>query len=199
MAIVTGLFDDYDDAKLAVSQLEEADISSGDISIVSNTNGRTVEEQGTKAGEGAGAGAGIGAVAGGAGGLLAGLGMLAIPGVGPVVAAGWLAATLAGAGAGAVVGGAAGGVIGALVKSGVPEEDAHVYAESIRRGGTLVMARVEGDQIVLANDILQRSPRVDLSRRRALYSEQGWDRFDETLDPYDRNGGPTRYAPTPRI
>jgi hypothetical protein len=67
---------------------------------------------------------------------LTGLGIMAIPGVGPVVAAGWLAAT-------AAVGGAAGGLIGALTDSAVPEEDAHVYAEGVRRGGALVTAKVD--------------------------------------------------------
>jgi hypothetical protein len=68
--------------------------------------------------------------------LLAGLGLLAIPGLGPVVAAGWLASTALGA----VAGGAAGGLIGALTAAGVSQEDAHVSAEGIRRGGTLVTA-----------------------------------------------------------
>jgi len=201
MAIVAGLFDNHDDAKLAVEQLEDAGIASNNISIVSRTDeGRKVEEQGNKAAEGASAGAGVGAVAGGAGGLLAGLGMLAVPGVGPVVAAGWLVAALAGAAGGAVVGGAAGGIVGALIKSGVPEEDANVYAEGIRRGGSLVVARVESDQIAVSNEILDRLPRVNLRDRRALYTEQGWERFDETLDPYARpDSDPRDYAPRPRV
>lgn len=185
MRTVTGLFDNYDDAKSAVGELESAGIASENISIVSNTgDGHKVEEQGNNAAEGAGTGVGIGAVAGGAGGLLAGLGMLAIPGVGPVVAAGWLAATLAGAVAGAVVGGAAGGVVGALIKSGVPEEDAHVYAEGVRRGGTLVTARVEEDEAISAEAILDRTRRVNVTERRAAYTAGGWNRFDDTLDPY---------------
>ena len=85
--------------------------------------------------EDAGKGAGIGAAVGGVGGLLTGLGLMAIPGVGPVVAAGWLAATAAGAVTGAAVGGAAGGIIGGLTDAGVSEDDAHVYAEGVRRGG----------------------------------------------------------------
>ncbi|WP_348538646.1 general stress protein, partial [Shinella yambaruensis] len=90
----TGLFDDYSDARAAVSALEARGIPSDDISIVSNN----VDERrtgDTNAAEGAGAGAGIGAAVGGVGGLLTGLGIMAIPGVGPVVAAVWLAATAA--------------------------------------------------------------------------------------------------------
>ncbi|WP_022716829.1 hypothetical protein, partial [Rhizobium mongolense] len=120
----------------------------------------------------------------GAGGLLAGLGLLAIPGVGPVVAAGWLAATAAGAAAGAVAGGVTGGLIGALTSSGVSEEDAHLYAEGVRRGGTLVTARVEEGRVAEAEAILQRSNWVDPTERRRAYMEEGWTRFDDSLDPY---------------
>ncbi len=128
-------------------------------------------------------GAGIGAAVGGAGGLLAGLGIMAIPGVGPVVAAGWLAATLTGAVGGAVVGGVAGGLIGALTESGVSEEDAHVYAESVRRGGSLVTARVADERYAEADAILAGTNRVDVATRRKLYTEEGWQRFDADADP----------------
>lgn len=136
------------------------------------------------AAEGAGTGAGIGAVAGGAGGLLTGLGIMAIPGVGPVVAAGWLAATAAGALAGAVVGGAAGGIVGGLIESGVSEEDAHLYAEGVRRGGAVVAAKVDDDKVVASQAILNGSRAVDLGARRQAYTKEGWTRFDETADPY---------------
>ncbi|WP_443112218.1 general stress protein, partial [Ensifer sp. Root1298] len=115
MKTVSGLFDDYSDAQAAVSALEDRGVPSDDISIVSNNVGDwygTADE--SNAAEGAGTGAGVGAAVGGIGGLLTGLGLMAIPGVGPVVAAGWLAATAAGAAAGAVAGGAAGGIIGAM-------------------------------------------------------------------------------------
>lgn len=185
MRTITGLYDSYDDAKAAVEALEDAGVSSDDISIVTHeSNGVDVEGQGNRAAEGAGAGAGVGALAGGAGGLLTGLGMLAIPGVGPVVAAGWLAATAAGAVAGAVAGGAVGGIVGAMVESGVPEEDAQLYAEGIRRGGSVVTARVDESRAASAEAILSRSPRVDIAARRASYADQGWTRFDENADPY---------------
>ncbi|EJN06097.1 general stress protein [Phyllobacterium sp. YR531] len=175
MQTVTGLYDNHHDAKAVVEQLEDAGISSSDISIA----GRGDEGGETYAGEGATAGAGVGAVVGGTGGLLAGLGMLAIPGVGPVVAAGWLAATAAGAAAGAVAGGAAGGLIGSLTSSGVDEDDAHVYAEGVRRGSTVVSARVEDEQADVARSIINDNAPVDLEARRSMYREEGWDRFDE--------------------
>jgi hypothetical protein len=181
---VTGLFDNYSDATSAVNQLKAAGISDSDISIVSNNaDGRYKNDD---VAEDAGAGAGIGAAVGGVGGLLTGLGIMAIPGVGPVVAAGWLAATAAGAVAGAVVGGAAGGLIGALTDSGVDERDAHVYAEGVRRGGTLVTARVDEGRAAEAEAILQRSNWVDLPTRRSAYEGQGWTGFDHASEPYSQ-------------
>ncbi|WP_018902397.1 general stress protein [Rhizobium sp. 2MFCol3.1] len=185
MRTVTQLYDSYDDARSAVKALENAGVPSDDISIVtSNASGIDVEGQGSRAAEGAGTGAGVGAVAGGAGGLLTGLGMLAIPGVGPVVAAGWLAATAAGAVAGAVAGGAVGGIVGAMVSEGVPEDEANFYAEGIRRGGSVVTARVEESKIASAQSILSQSHPVDYASRRANYEEQGWNSFDENAEPY---------------
>lgn len=183
MKTITGLFDTYSDAEAAVSNLEAAGIASNDISIVSN-NGDGRYKDDNNAAEGAGTGAGIGAGVGGAGGLLAGLGLLAIPGVGPVVAAGWLAATAVGAVAGAVVGGATGGIVGALTDSGVSESDAHVYAEGVRRGGTLVTARVDETRQTEAEAILKGSNWVDPALRRKSYEEGGWKGFDPALDPY---------------
>jgi hypothetical protein len=129
--------------------------------------------------EGAGKGAGIGAGVGGAAGLLAGLGLLAIPGLGPVVAAGWLAATAAGAAAGA----ATGGILGALTEAGVSEEDAHSYAEGVRRGGTLVSARVADADRTRLDGILSESA-VNLRDRRAAWQKGGWKSFDPTSRPY---------------
>ncbi len=113
-------------------------------------------------------------------GLLAGIGSLAIPGVGPVVAAGWLIATLTGAGVGAVVGGGAGGLVGSLTHAGVPEDDAHVYAEGVRRGGSLVTVRVDEDRAAEAERILDSRTFIDPVARRAEYQQTGWKQFDET-------------------
>jgi hypothetical protein len=184
MKTVTGLFDDYTDASSAVSALEAAGVSSNDISIVSNNADERHSAKQSGAATGAESGAGLGAVVGGAGGLLTGLGIMAIPGVGPVVAAGWLAATAVGAVAGAVAGGAAGGLIGALTDSGVSEDDANLYAEGVRRGGSLVTAKVDESLVPEAEAILKRSNWVDPASRRAAYNAEGWTKFDDTLDPY---------------
>lgn len=185
MRTITGLFDTHDQADRAVRSLKDAGVNGEDISIVaSNADGSYGTDKGDDVAEGVGAGAGVGAVVGGTGGLLAGLGMLAIPGIGPVVAGGWLLATAIGAVTGAAVGGAAGGLIGALTDAGVDERDAHVYAEGVRRGGILVTARVDDGRADAAAAILKNSSVVDIQARRRDYEAEGWQGFDENSEPY---------------
>jgi hypothetical protein len=111
---------------------------------------------------------------------LAGLGLIAIPGLGPVVAAGALAATAVGAVAGAVTG----GVVGALVSLGVPEEEAHVYCEAVRRGGTLVSVRAAADNVAYVQQIMNRHRPIDPVERRGVYRGEGWTRFDPAAKAY---------------
>jgi hypothetical protein len=193
---ISRLYDSYAQATEAVRNLETAGVPHGDISIVSNnsdnwysadatrTTGPATIIDGDRDGvddraEGAGKGAGIGATAGGVVGLLTGLGLLAIPGVGPVVAAGWLVATAAGA----AVGGTAGGIIGALTQAGTSEEDAYVYAEGVRRGGTLVSARVADADRARYEGVLDRSS-VNIRDRGAAWRKAGWQNFDPKAAPY---------------
>jgi uncharacterized membrane protein len=168
--ILSSLFDTYDEARQTVRNLEAAEIPHDDISIVANHVGNKT----------ATAGAEVGAVVGGGAGLLAGLGVLAIPGIGPVIGAGWLVATVVGAAAGA----ASGGIVGALVDAGLSKEDAHVYAEGVRRGGALVVVRVADSQMKTARMILQRHRSVDVVTRRRAYEEEGWRQFDPEAIPY---------------
>lgn len=184
MKTVTGLFDNYDDAADVVGELEASGVPRSDISIVANNSDDWYRGDASAASEDAASGAGIGAVVGGAGGWLTGLGVMAIPGVGPVVAAGWLAATAAGALAGAAAGGAVGGIVGGLTEHGVSEPDAHVYAEGVRRGGTLVTARVEDELVANAEQILGQSRSVDLAERRTSYESSGWTGFDPRAGEY---------------
>ena len=124
-------------AERAVSGLMNAGFAAADISVLlpENLGNREIAtEKNTKAPEGAAAGAGTGAVLGGALGMLAGIGALAIPGVGPLIAAGPIMATLAGIGAG----GAVGGFAGALVGAGIPEFEAKRYAGIVEKGGILL-------------------------------------------------------------
>ena len=174
---VTALYDTYDSAVSALDALEAAGIPHSDISIVSNNvDNRYSEDQPTHVGADAGKGAGIGAAVGGVGGLLTGLGLLAIPGIGPVVAAVWLVATAAGAVTGAVV--------GSLTHADVREHDANFYVEGVRRGGTLVSTRVDDARASTAREILQRYKPVDTTRRGAAYRESGWSSFDTNASAY---------------
>src|ERR1700686_92019 len=109
---ITGLYDTYDDATQTVREIEAIGVPDADISMVANNvDNRYARKRESNVAPEAGAGAAVGSVVGGGAGLLAGLGLLAIPGVGPVVAAGWLVSTVVGAVAGAGAGAAAGGVI----------------------------------------------------------------------------------------
>jgi uncharacterized membrane protein len=171
----SALFDSHDDAERAVAALNEAGFSNEDVSIVTSNPDGNYETDGAAAG--AGTGAGIGAVAGG---LLAGLGLMTIPGVGPVLASGWLASAAGGALAGAVAGGAVGGLIGAMTDDGVSEDDAHVYAEGVRRGGVYVSVRAEESEQAQIEDIFSASNRVDPSERRNEYERSGWTRFEDS-------------------
>lgn len=174
---ITALYDDYDDASKAVAKLEAAGIPHADISLVANNDTRTGasadasrSDTAEHAETGAGTGATLGTVLGGGAGLLAGLGLLAIPGVGPVVAAGWLVATLTGAGIGA----AAGGLAGSLTGAGLSEADAHTYAEGVRRGGTLLTVRADDAHAVRVMDILEEHGSVDIDERQKSWSQDGW-------------------------
>ena len=182
--VITGVFDTYADALKAVKSLEDIGVDHNDISIVANDASHRDDLEKTHAGEDAGIGAGIGAAAGSVGGLLAGLGVIAIPGVGPVVAAGWLAATLAGAVGVGAMGAAAGGLVGAFVKDGVAEDDANVYAETIRRGGAVVSAKVHDRQLDAARPILSSMHAENLAARRQRFQAQGWTRFDPDATEY---------------
>lgn len=181
MRTISALYDSYDHAASAVRSLKDAGIPSGDISLVANNAAGLIEEGGhTHSETNAPKGAGLGAATGAGVGLLAGLGALAIPGIGPVVAGGWLLSTAIGAALGAT----SGGILGALLKAGVSEEDAHVYAEGVRRGGALVTARVDDTRADSANAILQGAQGVDIKARREEYATEGWEHFDEASKPY---------------
>lgn len=185
---ISRLYDDYTSAQQAVQRLETAGVPHADISIVANNSDnwfnadRKVDRDRDGVddrAEGAGTGAGIGAGVGGAAGLLAGLGLLAIPGLGPVVAAGWLAATAVGAAAGA----ATGGIVGALTEAGMSKEDAGTYAEGVRRGGTLVTARVADNDRARFETILDQAS-VNMQERSAAWQKSGWTGFDPASKPY---------------
>lgn len=194
---ITRLFDSHTEALAAVTELEAAGIGKDHISLIANNTDKWHDGDGRMGGmdrdgdgendavEGASKGAGTGALLGGGAGLLAGLGMLAIPGLGPVVAAGWLVSTAVGALTGAAAGGAAGGILGALKDAGHTDEDAHVYAEGVRRGGSLVSVKThDTTQAATAERILQGRSGVTAADRMGSYKGSGWSQFDENATPY---------------
>lgn len=192
---ITRLFDNRNDALEAAHELERMGVPVDDVSIIAsnkdswydgkNTDGVKDKDRDGRddRGEGLVKGAATGGVLGAGAGLLAGLGLLAIPGIGPVVAAGWLATTLAGAATGAVAGGAVGGLVAALTDAGVPEADAHVYSEGVRRGGTLLTARVSDDRAADVESALNRYRPTDVGMRGKEYRDSGWKGFDSSTTP----------------
>jgi hypothetical protein len=160
---VFGIYTTVVSADLATDSLVKSGFLSSDISalVPENLGPRPMAtEKGTKAPEGATAGASTGAILGGALGLLAGVGMLAIPGVGPFIAAGPIMAGLAGLG----VGGAVGGVTGALIGMGIPEYEAKRYEGRLKKGGILLSVHCDAsDQITRAKDVLKNTGAEDIS------------------------------------
>jgi hypothetical protein len=190
MKTVVSLYDNIEDARDVVEDLVDAGLNRDDISLVARDvegqYGTYLEEgyaetEGEEVGEAAAGGAVGGAVVGGLTGVLVGLGAFAIPGIGPVIAAGPLAAGLTGAAVGAVTG----GILSALVEWGIPEEEAGYYAESVRRGSTLVAARVMEERVDDVVDIMEEYDPVDIERRVAYWrSEEDWSGYSTDADPY---------------
>lgn len=174
---VNGLFDDRDDAANAVREIQAAGISKDEISIVTNgvegqseqrsAGDRTVDNN--MAESGTGDGALIGGVLGGGAGLLAGLGTIVIPGLGPLLGVGWLITTAIGA----AVGASGGGLIGALVGAGVDNDDAQVYVDRIRTGGTLVAVRVADADVDAIAAIMAKYNGVDRDRETVAVVDTG--------------------------
>jgi hypothetical protein len=189
---IVALFDRYSSATEAVRDLIQAGIPSDRISALANTMtgdhpalstnpvyGR--EEQDTKDQSqpgfvtGAEFGLGLGSMLG----VLAGTGSILIPGIGPLIAAGTLA-TIA---AGAATGGVLGGLIGALTAHGVTDNDAKLYAEGLKRGGTLVTVLASDDAAAPIDAIFKRCAAVDIEKRSADWTAEGWVSFDTAGGP----------------
>ena len=160
---VFGIYRQRANVEQAVDALKAAGFRNTDISVLFPENEGTKDfahEKSTKAPEGATAGAGTGAVVGGALGWLAGIGALAIPGLGPFIAAGPIMAALAGAGAG----GAIGGLTGALVGMGIPEYEAKRYEGRVKEGGILLSVHSDDSNWTKrAKEILERTGAEDVS------------------------------------
>lgn len=160
---VFGIYSRREAAERAADAIVNAGFTPGDISVLlpENLGTRAIgTEKATKAPEGATAGGSTGAVLGGALGLLAGIGALAIPGAGPLIAAGPIMATLAGVG----VGGAIGGIAGALVGLGIPEYEAKRYEGRIQTGGILLSVHcASSDEVKRAKEIIAHTGGEDVA------------------------------------
>jgi hypothetical protein len=205
---VCRLYETHPNAVQAVEALQIAGVPTGDISLISNNSDNWFDadtgdaDRGTAAGprradtnpaaksenaedrsgrmEGGLLGAAIGAAAGTAGTLIGSLVLLAVPGIGPAVGVGWLLGLMA---AGAAAGGVTGGLLGALTRAGVSEADAQAYAEGVRRGGSLVTARVQPGEARRIGTVMDRGA-VDIAERGAEYRRSGWQAFDPAGVPF---------------
>ena len=164
---VFGIYQNVKQAERTVDDLLDAGFSNDDISVLLPDKKGTKDfapDKSTKAPEGTTAGVTTGGVIGGTLGLLAGIGVLAIPGVGPLIAAGPIMAALAGLG----VGGAVGGIIGALVGMGIPEYEAKRYEGHIKAGGVLLSVHCDtSEKIARAKDLLKHTGAQDIASSEA--------------------------------
>lgn len=192
---VVVLFNSVEPAYQAVQALRDAGFPREHISMVMNDpSGQysrylPADPQATPepiTGKAAAAGAGTGAVMGGLTGLLVGLGALVLPGIGPVIAAGPLAAALSslvGAGVGAASGGILGGVVGLLVDLGLSQEQSEQYAEGVRRGGVLVVFEGGPGETERAREIIEQFHPVDMDRQSMIWKAGGWGSFEVEPEP----------------
>ena len=178
---IVGIFNTVHDAEASVRALEEHGFSRDEVSLVANRQ-VTASEAADKNSQVA-ADAGIGAAIGAVGGILLGAAALAIPGIGPILAAGPLAAALTGAGIGA----AAGGLIGALTESGIPEDEAKQYAEGVRRGDVLVTVRATSEESAKVREIMDAHGALDVDSRVNNWRERGWTGHDANARPYNED------------
>jgi hypothetical protein len=178
--VVIGVFKNREKLNQAVDSLKTSGFQNSDISILMSDLSGTREfaqEKGTKAPQGATAGGTAGAALGGALGWLTGIGALAIPGVGPFIAAGPIMAALAGAG----VGGLVGGISGALIGMGVPENDAKRYEGSVKSGGILLSVHSDNSEWAdKSKDVLQKNGAQEVS-----YSDEA--KFDKDPDKWQKD------------
>ncbi|HTV95622.1 MAG TPA: hypothetical protein VME42_06450 [Steroidobacteraceae bacterium] len=188
---VFGIYRTGTDAERAVDTLIGAGFASGAISVLlpdTQSSREFAHHKETKAPEGTAAGATAGGVIGGTLGVLAGVGALAIPGIGPFIAAGPIVAGLAGLGAG----GAVGGFLGALVGMGIPEYEAKRYEGRVKDGGTLLSVHCDtSDQVKRAKDLLKSSGALDIASTSESAAAAPDDRRTAAVDP--------RYASDPRV
>lgn len=179
---IMSIFPNVDAADRAIQALMSNGVPRDDISIL--TRQRDLQQaMRSSASATPRTGATAGTAIGGGLGFLAGLSAFAIPGIGPVIGAGALAAALGMGVVGATAGAAAGGLIAALTEAGVPEEHAHVYAESLRRGSALVAITTDAILGSAVYDIMRQHGAQDFHVQHNALRQTGWERFDPHNNP----------------
>ncbi len=180
--IIVALYDNLDNAERVVSELRANHFHDEEISLVTQEenlkNEITLGDEGVDAADKAGAGAVIGGLAG----LLAGVIAISIPGIGPLLALGPLAAAIGGAGIGA----AAGGLVGALTSAGIPKNKAQFYAEGVRRGNVLVTVHTADDRADVARDIMNLNHPLDLEQRAGEWQMSNFRQAGKESEPFPR-------------
>jgi hypothetical protein len=188
METIIALFEHYDDADAAVRELYQYGFEKEDINVLARE--QVVQEQWPPEKDqldapgtthiGLGMGLVGGASIGGLGGLLIGMGAFAIPGMGPAFVVGTMLAAIA---TGAGMGVMAGGLLAFLSSMGVPEEEAHLYAEGVKRGGILVAVHAPNESAPHVEEVFQNAGGVSIDVLRGELAETGWERFDENTLP----------------
>ncbi|WP_159886156.1 general stress protein [Paenibacillus puerhi] len=166
---IVGVFNNEEEAIRVIEQLKRDGYRSEDISLIGKNRGdldSISKDTGTNVETGAVTGAATGGVVGGVTGLLAGIGALAIPAIGPILAAGPIAATLAGA----AVGAGAGGIVGGLIGLGIPEDEARAYEEYVKEGKILVLVE---------SDATRDRKAIDTFRNNRTLNEKWYSRYPE--------------------
>ncbi|GEK69967.1 hypothetical protein PDE01_34870 [Paracoccus denitrificans] len=183
MPVITRLYETCNDAAAAVERIEALALPGVEPSVMGGERLRDYRDMRVECDPATGrriqvpdpapattAGAALGAAVGGGAGLLAGLGLVAVPGFGPMMAAGWLASALTGAAGGAL----AGGTIGAFVDLGIPADDVPLYAETFRRGGVALSVRFPEEHRTVVEDTLAATAPFALPDLRRRYEAEGW-------------------------
>jgi hypothetical protein len=181
MKTIIGLFEREHQADLAIRELERAGFNENHLGVIApNTIAQRVDleedkQEGTIQTDHKLGPAG-GAAVGGLTGLLAGLTALAVPGIGPVLAAGMIAASTG-------LGATAGGLLGALTSTSITEEDAHAYAEGLKRGGILVVVNADDQHEAEVKSLLRKAGAVEIESKRKEWEAAGWTGFDREVLP----------------
>jgi hypothetical protein len=183
MQTIAALYRTFADADRAARALELAGVDPTNVSMMAR-EGVVIDRPALAAavdpdGGAAATGAAVGAAAGGLGGLLVGLGLLTVPGLGPIFAAGTLAAAVGSSLAGAGIGAATGTVVGALVDLGIPPSQAGAYAEGVKRGGVLMTVVVPDYQVEPLEQLLLAQGALDIHEAATHWRNAGWQGFDE--------------------